>query len=156
MLAGPALLLVVQRLETGRWNAYFLVQDKYHHMLQVPFVAAWDAIAPIVDRSPFTLEQAPVLETTLVTGTLVVILVHAAFRHASLDRLDALLLLWAVATWAFPWSQSNLSNQRGEAALLPLAILVARLPWPVSLAIAAGAAAIALPMEKLFLDGVLF
>ena len=156
MLTGPALLLVVQRLETGRWNAYFLVQDKYHHMLQLPFVATWDAIAPIVDRSPFTLAQAPVLQTALATATLVLVLAHAALRHRSLDRLDALLLLWALATWAFPWSQSNVSHQRGEAALLPLAILVARLPWPVSLALAAAATAVALPMEKLFLDGVLF
>jgi hypothetical protein len=156
MLAGPALLLVVQRLETGSWNAYFLVQDKYHHMLQNPIVATWRALTPIVDRSPFTLAQAPVLQTALVTGTLVLVLAHAALRHRSLDRLDGLLLLWALATWAFPWSQSHVSHQRGEAALLPLAILVARLPWPVSLAIAAAAAAIALPMEKLFLDGVLF
>jgi hypothetical protein len=156
MLVGPALLLVVQRLETGRWNAYFLVQDKYHHMLQNPIVATWHALTPIVDRSPFALAQAPVLQTTLVTVTLVLIIVHAAVRHRSLDRVDALLLLWAVATWAFPWSQSNVSHQRGEAALLPLAILVARLPWPLSVALAAAAVAIALPMERLFLDGVLF
>ena len=155
MLVGPVLLVVDQRLETGRWNAYFLVQDKYHHMLQNPIIAAWHALTPIVDRSPFALDQAATLQTALVTATLMLILVHAALRHESLDRLDALLLLWAVATWVIPWSQSNLSHQRGEAALLPLAILVARLPWPLSVALAAAAVAIALPMEKLFLDGVL-
>jgi hypothetical protein len=156
MLVGPAVLLVDQRFETGRWNAYFLVQDKYHHMLQNPIVATWHALTPIVDRSPFALSQAPTLQTALVTATLLLILVHAALRHESLDSLDALLLLWALATWALPWSQSNVSHQRGEAALLPLAILVARLPWPLSVALAAAAVAIALPMEKLFLDGVLF
>lgn len=155
-LTGPILLLVVQHFETGRWNAYFLVQDKYHHMLENPIVATWHSITPVFERSPFALAQAPALETALVTATLLLILAHAAARHRSLDRLDALLLLWALATWALPLSQTNVSDQRGEAALLPLAILVARLPWPLSLALAAAAAAIALPMEKLFLDGILF
>jgi hypothetical protein len=66
-----------------------------------------------------------------------------------------LLVLWAVATWAFPPSQGNVSISRSQAALLPLALLVSRLPRPFAFALVIAAAAVAVAMEKLFLQGVL-
>jgi hypothetical protein len=70
-------------------------------MLQNPVAATWDAITPVFQRSPFALAQAPALQTALVTAALLLVLADAAVRHRALDRLDALLLLWVLATWAF-------------------------------------------------------
>lgn len=153
MLAGFCVLLVDQRVETGHWNAYFLVQEKYGHALQNPVVATSDALAPLVHGPVFVLDKAPAMQTALVTVALACVLGHAAARRRSLGRLDGLLLLWGVATWALPLAQANVSLQRSQAGLLPLAVLVARLPRPLLYALVVAAAAVAVAMEKLFLDG---
>lgn len=80
---------------------------------------------------------------------------HALLRRRSLARLDGLVLLWALATWALPLSQGAVSIQRSQAALLPLAILVHRLPRPVALVLVAACVPVAILMELLFLDGKL-
>ena len=71
------------------------------------------------------------------------------------ERGDGLLLSWAVLTWAVPLGQAAVSLPRSQAALLPLAILVRRLPRPVIAALVVAAIPIAVCMEKLFLEGKL-
>lgn len=63
------------------------------------------------------------------------------------------LILWALATWALPLSQSAVSLPRSQAALLPLAVLVDRLPRGAIVALVVAAVPIAICMEKLFLEG---
>jgi hypothetical protein len=155
MLGALCAFLLDQRLETGHWDAYRLVQDKYGHNLQDPLSATGRALRPVFHSSPFALTTAPGLQTAVVTTALLAVVVHAILRMPSLDRLDVLVLLWAVTTWALPLSQANVSLPRGQATLLPLAVLVARLPGPLLFTLAAAAAGVAIPMEKLFLHGIL-
>jgi hypothetical protein len=157
-LAGLAVLPVDQALETGRWNAYLLVQDHYRHTLQNPFVAAWDSfhLGALGRGSPFTLANAPAIQSLIVLVVLVAVAGSVVVRRHSVDRLDVLILLWAVATWLFPLTQANLSQQRGQAALLPLALLVRRLPSALLVVLVIASAVMAIVMEKLFLQGVLF
>jgi hypothetical protein len=156
-LAGLAVLPVDHVLETGRWNAYILVQDHYHHTLQNPFVAAWNSFhLDVLQRSsPFTLANAPAIQSLIVLVVLVAVAGSAVVHRRSLDRLDTLVMLWAVATWLFPLTQANLSQQRSQAALLPLTLLARRLPPVLLVALVIAAAVIAVMMEKLFLQGVL-
>ena len=154
-LAGFGVLLVDQRIETGRWNAYFLVQEKYDHQLQSPFTALRSALYQLRQGSPFELDNAPAFQTVLVTSVLFAVLLLLWVRRRSFARLDCLLVLWAIVTWAFPLSQTNVSISRSQAALLPLALLVGRLPRLVALAFVVAAVIIAVTMEKLFLQGSL-
>ena len=151
--AGVVALAIDQKLETGRWNAYTLVQDKYRHHFQNAIAATRDSLRPIVHGSPFELAKAPAWQTALVTLALVAIVVRALLNRRSLDRVDALILLWAIPTWVLPLSQAAVSIQRSQAALLPLAISVRRLPSPLILVLIVVAVAVALAMEKLFLQG---
>ena len=124
--AGAALLVIDQRFETGRWNAYFLVQEKYDHYLQNPVDVLRTALFTLRRGSMFDLAKAPALQTVLVTAVLVLVIAAVlarSLRQRSLDRLDLLLVLWAVATWTFPLAQNNVSLARSQAALLPLALL---------------------------------
>jgi len=155
-LAGLWILLIDQRLETGHWDAFFLVQEKYEHELQNPFVATWDLLVDGLRNFSEGIAVAAAVQTALVTIVLALVLVHAVRRRRSLDGADSLLLIWAVATWALPLSQSSVSAQRGQATLLPLAVLVARLPTPLAWALTLGAVAIAVWMEHYFLNGTLF
>lgn len=150
---GIVVLVADQQLETGHWNAYLLIQRHYHHNLQNPIGATRDALRPLLHGSPFELAQAPALQTALVTAVVVAVVVQAALRSAAVDPADDLILLWAVATWALPLSQAAVSIQRSQAALLPLAVLIRRLPRPFLAAFIMAAIPVAVAMERLFLEG---
>ena len=151
-----AAMVTVQRVETGRWNAFFLVQDKYaaQRASADPFVVLWDVVRAGARHSSHGVTVVVALQTLFVTLLLLLVLVHAWRHRRSLQGGDSLLLLWALPTWALPLSQS-VSVQRGQAALLPLAVLVARLPARLAWSLVLAAAAIGLWMETYFLDWTL-
>jgi hypothetical protein len=156
IVAGLWILIIDQLLETGHWDAFLLIQDKYEHEWQNPFVATWDMLTGGVRDFPSGIAVAVALQTALVTVVLALVLTYVFLRRRSPDGADQLLLLWVLATWALPLSQSGVSSQRGQATLLPLAVLVARLPVRLAFALALAAAAVAIWMEHYFLDGTLF
>jgi hypothetical protein len=157
-MAGGALLILDQWLETGRWNAYFLVQAKYDVFLRSPIQAMRIALQPLRQGPPLELAKAPALQTAFVTLVVVLVVGSVLIRSArqrSLDRLDLLLVLWAVATWMLPVALNNISLPRSQAALLPLALLVGRLPSKLAVPVVIAALVLAVAMEKLFLQSVL-
>lgn len=155
ILSALAIFVVDQRLETGRWNAYLLVQRKYGHGLQDPFAAVYAAGQSVLHGSAFHLVDAPALQTLFVAFVLVSVLVDRLLHRASATALDALLVVWALAAWLIPHIWANVSEYRSEAALLPVALLVGRLPQALSACIVVGAFLLVAPMELLFLRSVL-
>ena len=155
IVAGLWILMIVQRIDTGHWDAFFLIQKKYEylHGSQNPLVATWDIVRGGVQNLGDGITVVVALQTALVTIVLALVLGHAFRRRRSLGGADALLLLWALATWAV--LNQAFSVQRGQAALLPLSVLVARLPSRLAWSLAVIAAAIAVWMEYYFLDGTL-
>jgi hypothetical protein len=152
--AGLGVLFVDQAAETGHWNAYQLVQRNYGHHLLNPAATTRDLLRPLVHWShPELAHVGPALQGALVTLVLVAVLVYALARRRSLDRPDLLLLLWAVVTWIVPLSQSYISIQRSEAALLPVAAFLPRLRRGFVLVAAIAAIGVAVVMEALFLEG---
>jgi hypothetical protein len=63
------------------------------------------------------------------------------------------LTVWAVAAWAFPLTQASVSVWRSHAALLPIALVVARLPRAVAVAAVAALVTLSVPMARLFFEG---
>jgi hypothetical protein len=145
---GLMVLAVDQQVETGHWNAYLLVQRKYHHHLQNPLAATYDQLRPLVHGSPFDQLDATAWQTLLVTTVIAAVTVQAVRR-----RSDGLLVLWALVTWLVPLSQAAVEIQRSQAALLPVAVLLPRLPRRLAFVFAIAAVPIAVALEKLFLDG---
>lgn len=143
---GPAVLVLVQWLQTGRADAYFLVQHKYGHGLREP-------LGPVLDA--FGHPTAPNLQTLLLAAVGACVLVELVVRRASVTRAEWLVALWAALTWLLPNLETNLSINRSQAALLPLAVLVRRLPRPLVLIVLVAAVGLAIRMEQLFLDGTL-
>src|SRR4029077_16170387 len=95
-------------------------------------------------------------QTALVTAVLVAVIVRSFHARVGLASADALVLVWALGTWALPLRQTGGSTQRGQATLLPLAILVSRLPWWLAWALALSAVALAIWMEPYLLHIVVF
>ena len=145
LLAFGAVLLV-QKVQTGRWTAFFDVQRQYGHGVHNPFVVTWDYIADIWRAgSPVGWGAAPYWQTLLVTIVLLLAL--------ALGPRDPLLLVYAVVAWAAPLTQANVSVWRSQDALLPVAPLVGRLPRPVLIAIVAAAIVIGVASARLFFQG---
>lgn len=152
MIVALLVFAYVQRLETGRWNAYLLVQDKYGHGLQDPLRAAWEALSGDGGTSAGG-GVAIALQSALALMVVVAVLVQAAARRGALQRTDGLLLLWSVGALVLPFALSGISPQRAHAALLPAAVLVGRLPPRVAYPIVACAVVVAIAMEAAFLYG---
>jgi hypothetical protein len=152
IVVGVWILILDFQLETGHWDAFFLVHDAYAHKWQSPFTG----LSYLV-RAGFPLsagqDTAVAAQTAFVTLVLVIVVLDAIRRKVSLQSADFLVVMWAIATWALPLSQTVVGPYRGHAALLPLAILVARLPATLAWAFAVGAILIAGWIEFYFLEG---
>jgi hypothetical protein len=142
-LAAFGVVLLVQRLQTGRWTAFFDVQRHYGHGFHDPFVVTWNYIGDIGLRWG----TAPFWQTLLVTVVLL-LLVVVAIRSR-----DALLLTYALIAWAAPLTQANVSVWRSQDALLPVAPLVARLPRVLAAAIVVAAFAVGFATARLYFQG---
>ena len=155
-LAALELFSLDQWLETGRWNAYLLVQRKYDHHVQDPFHAVGSALSsafghgsPVHARERArTADAVRHLRARLRAR-------RVALRRGPRARADSLVAIWALAAWLIPHIWANVSEYRSEAALLPVALLVGRLPQALSACIVVGAFLLVAPMELLFLRSVL-
>lgn len=154
-LVGFWILVLDQQLETGHWNAFFLVQEKYEalHGSQNPFVTTWNVVRGGIEHPGSGIGLVVALQTALVTVVLALVVVRAIRERQRLDSADSLVLIWALTTWVMLFQAFSI--YRGQAALLPVAVLVARLPTKLAWPLAAAAAVIAVWLERYFLDGTL-
>ncbi|MDQ6822229.1 MAG: hypothetical protein M3076_18120 [Actinomycetota bacterium] len=153
--AGFGVVLIDMKLETGSWNAYFKVQDKYGHGWHDPLSIFWSWIHPALHGSFLRLSSVPAVQTVflgLLVGCLAVAL---ALGWRELTALDGLLVLWAAFFFLFPLTQAGLSLIRSQAALLPLSLLLPRLPRPLMVLVLCAAVALSVPIAKLYLTGAL-
>jgi hypothetical protein len=152
---GFIAVLVDMRVETGHWDAYFLIQAKYGHGLHNPAAVFVDAVRPVFHGSLLGTAKAPALQTLLVGLILGCVFLQAALRWRRLTALDGLLLVWAAFYSLFPLTQANVSLLRSQAALLPLALLVRHLPRPLLFLTVGALLWLSVPITELFLSGKL-
>jgi hypothetical protein len=156
LTASPALVaiglfILVQRIQTGRWTAFFDVQSRYGTGLHNPIGITWNSFLLVYrDDHPFGHYRAGELQTLIVAVIVATVLANYVARWRTTDRVDHLLVIWAAITWAFPATQANVSLWRHYAALTPLAVLITRLPRPVQAAAILAASAIAVPIAWLY------
>jgi len=159
-LAGLAAFALVQRISTGRWNAYLLVQQKYGHKLSDPLTAVAAAFRtfvhwPLMTHPSFAnlynIAGAISLQALLVFAVIVIVLTDLAVRHGASLRAEALIAVWAVLAWLLLYSTEHVDGYRGEAALLPIAIGVRRLPCALSVPITMLALCLVSPVTHMYL-----
>jgi hypothetical protein len=158
-VAGPTvaalvLFVFVQQVETRHWNAYLLTQAKYGHHPISPVVTIAHAFTTAT-HTPLGLANVPGLQTLFITFVLICVGATVAIRRGPNTRFDVLIIIWAVVVWIELYVETDVDAYRGVAGLLPLAVLVPRLPRQLAAAIAVAAILIALPMATLYFRGVL-
>lgn len=163
-LAGLIVFGVVERLQTGHWNSYLLVQERFHHRLEDPLtrivlVARSFAHSLFVAKPSYAsldlLSGAPTIAGLLVTFVVACVVVELVIRRGENWRNDALVALWAVLAWTVLWIETGVDTYRGDIALLPAAALVRRLPWPVGAVVTAAAIVLVVPVTHLYLNRAL-
>jgi len=150
VLAGPAVasgigFLVAERLQTGRWTAYFDLANTYGGAHD-PVTSFTDWLTVLRDAAnPFGYALVPVWQLLLVTALLALAAVAVALRRPG--RREIALLVWCLGVWFVPLLQSHQSLWRTEAALVLLAPLLALLPralvWPAAAALVVAAFGVA-------------
>jgi hypothetical protein len=152
MATGVALALVVgvQQLMTGHWNAYLLSQSGRGHQAKNPLDPLLDAKASTLSflHEPTLWSAVPALETTLVLCIVLAAVAGVWPARRSVPAWSALTLV--LFCWLEPLVLGGVSLYRTDVALLPAVILLRRLPVAVVAAFVLAAAPIAYWMAVLY------
>ncbi len=159
-LAGLAAFALDQQLSTGHWNAYLLLQQKFRHGLRDPLgpvasafrtLSHWPLVTHPSLANLYDIAGAIALQAVLVFAVLVIVLAELVIRRGASARADSLIAIWAVLAWVLVYLTAHVDTYRGVAALLPIAILVRRLPWALSIPITVIALFLASSVTHLYL-----
>jgi hypothetical protein len=149
VLAYLAVLTEFQRT-VGHWDAWFLVQDKYEHHLTWPVAQLWHRIELLWLANP------PMSRWNGAQSTLVLVVMVAAGHVVWRERARLTTAEWSCAVmvtalWVAPLCLAgDLSIHRSEALVVPVVLLVARLPARLNAFLAVAAAIVLASMAQLF------
>jgi hypothetical protein len=152
-LLGPLAVIAAMGMETGSWDAFLLVQEKYGHGLHSPVVGLRDTLSPLYEGASSLLAAVPAIQVLFVTVIVGLATATVVRRRATAPPSDWLLLAATLALFTVPLTQDNAGLYRTAAALVPAVPLVARLPTPVLAVCCLVAAVLSVPMTVLFARG---
>jgi len=148
---GFVAALAVQAVAVGRWNAFFLVQEKYGHGLHSPLGALSRTLEPL---GAYPRDWVAV-QSLVVTASALALVAALAWRFRP-RGLDVFLTAYGLTYWVFPLVVGgNISLYRAEALLLPAFLLLRRAPVALQLVLCAGLAYLDYKMGIRFFRGVL-
>lgn len=151
---GPAAVLVVQRLQMGEWDLFFRQQAQFEHGLHLPLTTLYGVLTqPFGADAPGGLVVLGTVQTALTAVLVAGLCTWALRRGRATPALDVLVVLSALAFWLIPLTQTTASYYRVDALLMPLAILVAKLPLRVSVPLVAVAVVQAIGLAAAFFEG---
>ena len=151
---GLVLVLIYAQASTGSWNAYFRIQSQAQHGLHFPLANLYDQATP-VNAGPGGIQRVIAAQAWLVTALMIALLVDIWRRRQSALPLDWLIVLFSVGFWLGPLTQDMLSYYRGDAVLVPLALVLRRFPPLLGLMFTGCAALVGVVMGLAFFQGVL-
>jgi hypothetical protein len=153
-IAGFLVVLLYAQLATGQWDGYFGVQARFHHGVHFPLHNWLDISRPrntgLGSISLFLAFQSW-LTTVMVIGALVLTVV----RRRSATAVDWLLVIYGLASWLIPLCQNVVASNRSVALLVPIVVILARLPRAAVAVLLVAATAISAGMTLAFMQGVL-
>ena len=153
MLVGIGAVLAYAQFAVGKWDAYLITErEEYGVQFHAPWQTFFDHVRPL--RTSVIARQS-VLVAVLVVGALVCAAFHF-YRARELSPLDVMLLVTTVAAWLIPYvGGGSLSIYRSEACVLPVVVLLRRLPWWALVVAVGGAAWVAYGLAPLFENNTL-
>jgi hypothetical protein len=151
---GGLFVLVIQRVQTGHWGAFFDVHAHYHNGWQDPLPELVRVVKPVFSHAP-TVAVIPHYEAAFAAALVVLTCVAVFTQRGTPGPLDSLLVLTLLAYWIVPLSIQHMDLYRSDALLIPAALLLRRVALPFQLAGVACGIALSVPMGEAFLVRVL-
>jgi hypothetical protein len=150
-MAGFGAVLILQRWDTGRWDAFFRVMDHYGLGIE----HAFQVLVHGESTGRAVLRAQTLAATALVLVACIPPLVRALRGLRVRPRLEELLAASALGFWLFPHLIGGpyLSYHRAEALLFPAAVLSTGLPRPVRWALVAACAVLTYRLGALYFEG---
>lgn len=153
---GLVAACVLAQLQTGRWDAYFLVQTSFHHGFHFPFTI----LLPML-RGPFRgvtyvqgIWDCEAILAMLVSVGLVIGMGMRALARSVIWQ-DLLVLALVLICWLAPLSQANISYWRTDTLLLPAALLLPKVPARLAVVLTGAAVAVFPFLAIFFFNGTL-
>ncbi len=128
VVAGFLSVMVVQTVQTGRWNAFFLNQTEYGHGWNNPLRLLWERIKPALVEYRFSFHEAEYAQTLFV-AVLMMLATGLVWKNRKvLTRLEWVLYAFCLIYWVMPLVVGGvLSMYRAESVLLPIVIILRKL-----------------------------
>jgi hypothetical protein len=155
-LLGYLTVMLVQRIDTGVWGAFFMVQAKYGYSgLHSPIAKLSATLRPLLRRG-LGWHTVPALQTVLVSVFCLTLVATATWYRKRLDRLDRLALATTLCFWLFPLAiGADVHLYRSEALLMPGLLMMRRVPLAVHATVLAILVPLSYAMTVLFFRRIL-
>ena len=151
---GGLFVIVIQRVQTGHWLAFFNVHSHYHNYWQDPLPQLVRVVKPIFSHAP-TVAVIPHYEAAFAAALVVLVCGAVLTRRGRSGPIDSLLVLTLLAYWLVPLSIHHMDLYRSDALLIPAALLLRRASLPFQVAGVACGVLLSVPMAEAFLVRVL-
>jgi hypothetical protein len=130
--SGLLAVMMMHQILFDQWDAFFLVQAKYGHGIHDPLLTiahVWDQI-----RSAHAAELVRPLQSLILCAMVPSLLVFLLRRRREVTRVEWFAAIHVCLFWVFPLVMGpGVSLTRAEANLLPLTLLMVRLPGRLQL-----------------------
>lgn len=153
-IAGFVVVLLYAQLATGQWDGYFGVQARFHHGIHFP-LHNWLDISKLRTTGLGGISVFLAFQEWLTTVMVLAAVVVTFVRRRAATPIDWLLVLYGLAFWIVPLMQNTVAYYRTDALLVPIVVLLARLPLVAVGALVAAATVVSAGMTLAFMQGVL-
>ena len=125
--SGLLAVMIMHQISIGHWNAFFLVQAKYGHGIHDPFLTIawiWDEI-----KHADAASMVRPLQSLIICAVVPALLAFLLLHRSEITDIEWFAAIHVCLFWVFPLIIGpGVSFTRAEANLLPLTLLMARLP----------------------------
>jgi hypothetical protein len=161
--SGLVLVMAMQQVHVGRWDAFVLAERKYGTGLNNPIdtikrntFRQIDRPRPGYDPAKHLPSQRAPRTQFLLVSLMVALAAGATLLRGQVSSLDWAILLYTVATWGTPLiTGGHIALYRTHALLLPCVVLLRHLPRWVVLLLVVPAGAVAWQIATLFFRYIL-
>jgi hypothetical protein len=153
-IAGFLAVLLYAQLATGQWDGYFGVQARFHHGVHVP-LRNWFELSKPHNTGLGGISVFLAFQEWLVTVMVLAAVAITWLRRREVTAVDWLFVLYGLAFWLIPLAQNTVAYYRTDALLVPIVVLLARLPFLAVGALVAAATVVSAGMTLAFMQGVL-
>ena len=157
--SGFMLVMLIHKISVGRWDAFFLVQHKYGHGINIPTKYISRNIAELFNTGINTNDFRIACQTSGTLVLMILILIMAVVKRNGTYQESSVytfILIYVLVFYLMPLTMGkSISLYRAESLLLPGVLFIKDFPKWISIACVLALIIIAFHMNILFFKSIL-